>query len=68
MKRIRLMAAKLLQKENASRFSHTQTSVPRGTLNNEGDIATVKVCSVGYFGTLWMTLNEKLQGQMSACL
>ena len=36
--------------------------------NNKGDITTFKVHYVGYFGTLWMTLNYELQGQMSARL
>ena len=27
-----------------------------------------KMVSVRYFGGLWMTFNEKLQGQISACL
>ena len=33
-----------------------------------GDIGTFKVCYMGYFGTPWITLNEELQGQMSASL
>ena len=36
--------------------------------NNKGDIGTFKVLLVGYFGTSWMSLNEELQVQMSACL
>ena len=27
-----------------------------------------KMASVRYFGSLWMTFNEELQGQISACL
>ena len=27
-----------------------------------------KIASVRYFGSLWMTFNEELQGQISACL
>ena len=27
-----------------------------------------KITSVRYFGSLWMTFNEELQGQISACL
>ena len=30
--------------------------------NNKGDIGTVRVRYMGYFGIPWMTLNEELQG------
>ena len=36
--------------------------------NNKGDIGTFKVHFMGYFGTLWMTLNKELESQMSESL
>ena len=39
---------------------------PLGPIKREID--TFKVRYIGYFGTLWMTLNEELQGQISASL
>ena len=36
--------------------------------NNKGDIGTYKFRYMGYFVPLWVTLNEELQGHLSAFL
>ena len=41
----------------------TRTPTPQSD-----DIKRPKMASVRYFGGLWMTFNEELQGQISACL
>ena len=50
----------------ANDFLQVGSTFQTSRINNKGQIGIFEVCYVGYFGTPWMTLNEELQGQMSA--
>ena len=46
-------------------FRYISFTLQTSRTNNKGDTDTSKVCYLGYFGILWMNLNEGFQGQMS---